>query len=142
MAKKLPSSLNKTTYRDFDLSFKKHPVTGKLLMKKDDEAVKQAVRNLVLTNKYERPFQPEFGGDVRSKLFENFSPFIQSNMENRINTTLKNFEPRVKIMDDIGVDTVSVLPYPDYNGMNVTIRFKVIASLSDISLDINLNRVR
>jgi len=142
MAKKLPSSLNKTTYRDFDLSFKKHPVTGKLLMKKDDEAVKQAVRNLVLTNKYERPFQPEFGGDVRSKLFENFSPFIQSNMENRINTTLKNFEPRVKIMDDIGVDTVSVLPYPDLNGMNVTIRFKVIASLSDISLDINLNRVR
>ena len=142
MAKKLPSSLNKTSYRDFDLSFRKHPVTGKLLMKKDDEAVKQAVRNLVLTNKYERPFQPEFGGDVRSKLFENFSPFIQSNMENRINTTLKNFEPRVKIMDDIGVDTVSVLPYPDYNGMNVTIRFKVIASLSDISLDINLNRVR
>jgi len=142
MAKKLPSSLNKTTYKDFDLSFKKHPVTGKLLMKKDDEAVKQAVRNLVLTNKYERPFQPEFGGDVRSKLFENFSPFIQSDMENRINTTLKNFEPRVKVMDDIGVETVSVLPYPDYNGMNVTIRFKVIASLSDISLDINLNRVR
>jgi len=142
MAKKLPSSLNKTSYRDFDLSFRKHPVTGKLLMKKDDEAVKQAVRNLVLTNKYERPFQPEFGGDVRSQLFENFSPFIQSNMENRINTTLKNFEPRVKIMDDIGVDTVSVLPYPDLNGMNVTIRFKVIASLSDISLDINLNRVR
>jgi len=142
MAKKLPTSLNKTSYRDFDLSFKKHPVTGKLLMKKDDEAVKQAVRNLVLTNKYERPFQPEFGGDVRSQLFENFSPFIQSNMENRINTTLKNFEPRVKVSDDIGVETVSVIPYPDGNGMNVTVRFKVISSLSDISLDINLNRVR
>ena len=142
MAKKLPASLNKTSYRDFDLSFRKHPITGKLLMKKDDEAVKQAVRNLILTNKYERPFQPEFGGDVRSQLFENFSPFIQSNMENRINTTLKNFEPRVRVSDDIGVETVSVIPYPDRNGMNVTVRFKVIASLSDISLDINLNRVR
>jgi len=141
MVKKLPPSLTKTSYRDFDLSFKKHPVTGKLLVKKDDDAVKQAVRNLVLTNKYERPFSPEFGGDVRSKLFENFSPFIQSDMETRINTTLKNYEPRVKIMNDLGIDTVTVIPYPDYNGLNVTVRFKVIASLSDVSLDINLNRV-
>lgn len=141
MVKKLPPSLTKTSYKDFDLSFKKHPVTGKLLVKKDDDAVKQAVKNLVLTNKYERPFSPEFGGDVRSRLFENFSPFIQSDMETRINTTLKNYEPRVKIMNDLGIDTVTVIPYSDYNGLNVTVRFKVIASLSDVSLDINLNRV-
>ena len=142
MAKKLPSSLTKTSYKDFDLSFRKHPVTGKLLMKKGDDAVKQAVKNLVLTNKYERPFSPEFGGDVRSKLFENISPFMQSDMELRINNTLKNFEPRIKVMGDMGGDTVAVIPYPDYNGLNVTIRFRVVDSLSDISLDINLNRVR
>ena len=142
MAKKLPESLTKTSYRDFDISFKKHPVTGKLLIKKGDDAVKQAVRSLVLTNKYERPFSPEFGGDVRAQLFENFSPFTESDMEARVNMTIKNFEPRVKLSDDVGVQTVTVIPYPYYNGMNVTVRFKVVASLSDISLDINLNRVR
>jgi phage baseplate assembly protein W len=142
MAKELPSSLKKTTYKDFDIFFRKHPVTGKLIIKKDDEAVKQAVRNLVLTNKYERPFSPEFGGDVSSQLFENFSAFTESDMETQINTAIKNFEPRVKLSDNLGVQTVTVLPYPDYNGLNVTVRFKVIASLSDVSLDINLNRVR
>jgi phage baseplate assembly protein W len=142
MAKQLPTSLKKTVSRDFDIFFRKHPQTGKLLIKKDDEAVKQAVRSLVLTNKYERPFSPEFGGDVRAQLFENFSPFTESDMEARLNMTIKNFEPRVKLSDNMGVQTVTVMPYPDYNGMNVTVRFKVIASLSDVSLDINLNRVR
>ena len=55
-----PASLKKITNRDFDLQFRRHPTTGKLIIKKEDEAVKQAVKNLVMTNHFERPFHPEF----------------------------------------------------------------------------------
>jgi phage baseplate assembly protein W len=142
MAKNLPTSLRKTMHRDFDLSFRQHPKTGKLLIKKDDEAVKQAVKNLVMTNKYERVFNPEFGGDVRSKLFDLSTDSLQYDLEDLINTTIKNFEPRVHLYDDDGVDTVTVLSYPDSNSLAIRVKFKIISSLNNVSLDINVNRVR
>ena len=65
MAKRtLPTSLKQITYRDFDIQFRRHPSTGKLLIKKDDEAVKQALKTLILTNFYEKPFFPRFGGGI------------------------------------------------------------------------------
>ena len=80
--RQLPASLKKVANKDFDLSFRRHPSTGKLLMKKDDEAVKQSLKNLVLTNRYERPFRPEFGGDVRKRLFDNFDSIYYKDYEN------------------------------------------------------------
>ena len=138
----LPSSLTKLSYRDFDLSFKRHPTTGKLLIKKDDEAVKQAVKNIVLTNRYERPYHPEFGGDIRSRLFDLFTTITQSEFENRINTAIENYEPRVQLISDNGNESVTVKEYPDQNGLAVTVRFRNVATLNDVTLDINLNKVR
>jgi phage baseplate assembly protein W len=138
----LPSSLTKLSYRDFDLSFKRHPTTGKLLIKKDDEAVKQAVKNIVLTNRYERPYHPEFGGDIRSRLFDLFTSITQSDFENRINTAIENYEPRVQLISDNGNESVTVKEYPDENGLAVTVRFRNVATLNDVTLDINLNKVR
>jgi phage baseplate assembly protein W len=138
----LPSSLTKLSYRDFDLSFKSHPTTGKLLIKKDDEAVKQAVKNIVLTNRYERPYHPEFGGDIRSRLFDLFTSITQSDFENRINTAIENYEPRVQLISDNGNASVTVKEYPDENGLAVTVRFRNVATLNDVTLDINLNKVR
>jgi len=142
MAKTLPASLKKTSHKDFDLSFRQHPKTGKLLIKKDDDAVKQAVKNLVMTNKYERVFNPEFGGDVRSRLFDLTTSSTQFDLEDLINTTIKNFEPRVQLYDDQGVDTVTVLSYPDTNALAIRVKFKIVSSLNNVSLDINVNRVR
>ena len=138
--KALPASLKKISYRDFDLSFRRHPATGKLIIKKDDEAVKQSVKNLVLTNRYERPFQPEFGGDIRSRLFDNFDTMLSDDYENMIKTTIQNFEPRASL--DTGVQPIKVTQARDQNGMTVQIRFRNVASLNDVVLDINLNRVR
>ena len=138
----LPSSLTKLSYRDFDLSFKRHPTTGKLLIKKDDEAVKQAVKNIVLTNRYERPYHPEFGGDIRTRLFDLFTTITQSDFENRINTAIENYEPRVQLISDNGNESVTVKEYPDQNGLAVTVRFRNVATLNDVTLDINLNKVR
>jgi phage baseplate assembly protein W len=139
MAKRpLPAAISRASYRDFDLSFRCHPVTGKLIIKKEDEAVKQSVKNLVLTNKYERPFRPEFGGDVRSRLFDLYTGFTQMDYQDLISTAIKNYEPRVLLGDN----SVEVKNYTDQNALGITIKFKVISSLSDLSLDINLNKVR
>ncbi len=71
------SNISGIFYKDFDLSFRKHPVTKKLIIKKNDEAVKQALKNLILTNLFERPFRPLFGSDITKTLFENMDNKIE-----------------------------------------------------------------
>jgi phage baseplate assembly protein W len=135
----LPASLKKVTNKDFDLSFRAHPSTGKLLMKKDDDAVKQGLKNLLLTNRFERPFRPEFGGDVRKRLFDNFDTIFASDYENQIRTAIKNYEPRA-VIDDNG--SVVVTENTDSNQLYITVNFRNAVTLSDVSIDINLNKVR
>ena len=60
----------KEAYKDLDLFFTAHPITGDVATKSDSDAVRRAVRNIVLTNYYERPFKPSLGGNVRGLLFE------------------------------------------------------------------------
>jgi len=135
----LPASLKKVTNKDFDLSFRAHPSTGKLLMKKDDDAVKQGLKNLLLTNRYERPFRPEYGGDVRKRLFDNFDTIFASDYENQIKTAIKNYEPRAVIDDN---NSVIITENADGNQLYIKVYFKNAVTLSDVSIDINLNKVR
>ena len=135
----LPASLKKVTNKDFDLMFRAHPSTGKLLVKKDDDAVKQGLKNLLLTNRYERPFRPEYGGDVRRRLFDNFDTVFVEDYENQIKTAIKNYEPRV-VIDDY--NSVIVTENRDNNQLYITVKFRNAVTLSDISIDINLNKVR
>ena len=66
----MPSQTTKSIlYRDMDLNLRRHPVTGNLIIKKNNDAVKQGVRNVCLTNHYERPYRPEFGCSIRDRLF-------------------------------------------------------------------------
>jgi hypothetical protein len=134
----LPTSLKKVTSKDFDLSFRSHPSTGKLLVKKDDDAVKQALKNLILTNKYERPFRPEYGGDIRRRLFDLFDNIDRSDFESRLKTVIKNYEPRA-VLDSF---SVSVKEYPDTNSLSVTISYRNAITLADVVVDVNLNKVR
>lgn len=136
--KPLPASLKRTVNRDFDLQFRAHPSTGKLLMKKDDDTVKQALKNLVLTNQYERPFRPNYGGNVRKRLFDLHTSVAKSDYENLIETAVKNYEPRA-LLDS---NSINIIEYPDENGLVINIRFKNQTTLNDIQLDVNLNRVR
>lgn len=86
-------------YSDFDFPFKKHPVTGDIPIKRDVEAVKQSVRNILLTRRGEKFFDPDFGGSLTEFLFENFDPIVKAEMEMRIINTLKNHEPRVRVLN-------------------------------------------
>ena len=87
-----------TPYSDFDFAFKKHPTTGDVPIKRDVEAIKQSVRNILLTRRGEKFFDPDFGGSLTEFLFENFDPVVEAEMEMRISNTLANYEPRVKVL--------------------------------------------
>lgn len=136
--KPLPASLKKVVNKDFDLQFRAHPSTGKLLMKKDDDTVKQALKNLILTDRYERPFRPNYGGDIRKRLFDLHTSVTRADYQNMIENTIKNYEPRAQL----DAYSVSVIENPDQNGLIVNIRFRNATTLNDLNLDINLNKVR
>ena len=104
-------------YSDFDFAFKKHPITGDVPIKRDVEAIKQSVRNILLTRRGEKFFDPDFGGSLTEFLFENFDPVIEAEMEMRIINTLKNHEPRVRV---IGVE-IEDLSYRNALSLNLEV---------------------
>ena len=132
----MASVTKEIVYKDFDLRFIAHPITGKLVMRKNSESVKQALKNLILTNLGERPYRPNFGSTVRSSLFENYTSFTQENIRTAITTAIANYEPRVELIDiRFGGD-------PDRNELNITIIFRPVNGVETVSLDISLERVR
>ena len=88
-------------YSDLNLNFNKNPATKDVAKLKDVEAVKRAVRNLILTNRFERPFHPEIGSDIRSLLFENMTPVVEVLLKDRIKETIDVYEPRADVTDII-----------------------------------------
>ena len=116
------------------MSFNVHPVTGKLVA--NAESIKQSVKNIVLTNFYERPYQPELGGNVLAQLFENMSPITEYNVTQNIKRALENDEPRAIVEDII------TTPVEDQNTLRVTIKFSVRNIPEPIEVDVLLERIR
>ena len=106
-------------YKDIALSFEKNSNTKDVISKKDIEAVKQSVRNLILTNHYERPFHPEIGSNVTSILFEPMNPITANSLTRIIEEVIVNFEPRARLV------SVDAKPNLDRNAYEVTISFYV-----------------
>ncbi len=129
-------STNNRTWSDLDLDFTKHPVSKDVTRKTDVEAVKRSVRNLILTNRYERPFHPEIDGGVTRHLFGLASAHTKHDIEVAIRTCLRNFENRVS------VDDVVVTGDVDRNGFHVSIYFRVVNSPEPITVVLFLERVR
>lgn len=129
--------LREIVFSDVNVTFTPHPVTGKLPVLKNAEAVKRAVRNLILTNYYERPYEPTFGGNIRALLFENADdPLLSNLIENQIENAIASYEPRAKVL---GID-VRVLP--DQNGIAIKITFQVVNQRFPVELDVEIQRVR
>ena len=127
---------NVKQYKDLDLFFSKK--TNKDLNKVTDiEAVKRSVRNLILTNTFEKPFHPEIGGNVRGLLFENMTPMVSSVISRKIEDSIINHEPRARL---VGVKTQ---PDFDTNGYNVSVYFYVANAPTElVELDTFLERLR
>ena len=88
-------AIKSKSFRDFSLTFEKNAVTNDVLSLKNEAAIKESVRNIILYNFYEKPFDPMFGGNVIGLLFENASPSIQTELQERIADTINIHEPRV-----------------------------------------------
>ena len=129
-------STNIRSWADLDLDFAKHPVTKDVVRKTDIEAVKRAVRNIILTNRYDKPFHPEIDGGVTRHLFGLSTAHTKHDIALSIQSCLKNYEPRVI------VDNVSVTGDLDKNGFNASIFFRVINSPEPIVVGIFLERTR
>lgn len=127
---------NARSFKDLDLNFTIHPVKKDINTHKNEYAITNAVKNLILTNHYERPFQPEIGSNIRRLLFENVDPITGASIEREITETIDNFEPRVQ------TSKVTVSPDPDNNGFKVELEFFVINNPNPITINFFLERIR
>lgn len=121
-------------FSDIDLTFAAKP-SGDVFKKTDAAAVKQALKNLLLTNKGEKPFQPLYGGDLHKYLFE-LNDVDDDEIQDQIVATCARFEPRVKIME------VITQSKPDVNSITVLVRFRVVNIRETQTLNLSLTRLR
>ena len=130
------SSRNSRSFRDIDLDFNRNSVTNDINVVENVVAVKRAVRNLVQTNFYERPFQPELGCGIRELLFENFTPMTKVFLQRKIEEVLVNNEPRIELQN------VAVDDDQDRNRLVVDIYFYIIGVPGPQVVQTFLQRIR
>ena len=121
---------------DLDLNFMIHPIRKDINTHKAEYAVINSVKNLILTNHFERPFQPEIGSNIRRLLFENIDVILAAQIEREIEETINNFEPRVQISSVVAVAA------PDENGYKIKLEFFVINNPDPITINFFLERIR
>lgn len=123
-------------YSDLDLGLPIHPVKKDIVPLTDIRAVKNAVKNLVLTNFSERPFQPKLGSNVTALLFEPADQFTAIQMKKEIHRLLEDHEPR------INATRVQILDDVDANAYRVSIEFNIVQANTQTEVDFALQRLR
>ena len=127
----------KAVYSDIDLLLAPHPNTGDVTKKLDANAVKQSVKNILMTNKGEKFFDPNFGGGLRSMLFENFSTVTASLLRTQIRYALENYEPRIT------VDSIDVTDDIEGNALRVSVGYTIKSPEGETDVvDILVERLR
>ena len=123
-------------FSDFMDDLTPHPITKDLTRLRNDATIRQSIKNLVLTNYNERPFQPNIGSNVNRSLFEPNDSFLREELESSIRRTIEFNEPRATVL------AVEVISQPDNSTISINIVFSIINSMQPQSLDIILRRVR
>ena len=123
------------TYKDIDLSFA-NKLSGDLFKKTDAAAVKQSIKNILLTNRTEKPFRPTFGANLNRLLFSLDTELDKSEIEDLIVSSVAKFEPRAVISKiDINIQG-------DYNNVNITVFFRIISTNTIDQVNVSLTRLR
>ena len=91
----MAASLPSRAFKDFDLTFRRNPVTNDVNTIKNEVAIKEAVKNIVRYNFYEKPFLPNYGGNITGALFELYAEGQSSLIETQIKNIINLYEPRV-----------------------------------------------
>jgi phage baseplate assembly protein W len=123
-------------YSDLDLSLIPHPNKKDIIPLTDIDAVRNSVKNLILTSRYERPFQPNLGSGISSLLFENSGPDTLFLLKSYIRNVISNYEPRVNDIKVIVEDD------SDNNAYYITVSFNVISVDTAANVELYLERVR
>lgn len=123
-------------YADLYKDLTQNPKNDDLALRRDEEAVKESIKNLILTDKGERLMQPLIGGNIRAMLFENITPAVLKMIEEQVRTTIEEYEPRAELID------VNVKSRIDDNKVEVTIRFYITNIAQPIQLNVLLERIR
>lgn len=128
--------VRKPTYSDLDLDFIAHPTTGDVVRKTGEDAIKRSVRNLILTNFYDRPFRSYIGSNAVKILFENANAITAALLKDAISEVIENYEPRVKLTNiDVEFDY-------DNNGYNATLRYIILNREQPSIITLFLERIR
>lgn len=123
-------------YSDFDKDLTLNSVNSDITTLKNEAAIKEAIKNLVMTNKGERLFNPELGSNIRAMLFENMTPDTLLLIKDMIQTVIRNYEPRANLID------VLVTSLIDDNQIEVTIVYNAQTQEEPVTLNIILTRIR
>ena len=124
------------TYKDLDFSFKQNPNTSDVGIKKNNAAVIQSCLNILRTNHGERPFDYNFGANLRAYLFENMSNVTAANMSTSIETALVNYEPRIRVLN------VNIQTKPQDNEVFITVTGQVVSNNEIIDISTTIERLR
>ena len=123
-------------YKDLDLNFTIHPIKKDINKQTGEMAVINSIKNLILTNHYERPFNPDIGSNVRKLLFENLDIITATALEREISQTIQNYEPRVKLTK------VYVNADYDNNGFKIRMEFFIVNRTDPVTINFFLERIR
>jgi len=123
-------------YTDLNLLFKPHPYSKDVLTRTNADAVKTAIQNLILTKNYERPFHPEIGSQVSALIFENFIPSTITALEKSIETTIRKFESRARILD------IQINDNSDKNAIDIEVTFALSNTEEPITVATTISRAR
>jgi len=126
----------KKGHRDLDLGLKIHPIRKDINVLVDDNAIKNAVKNLLITNAFERPFQPQLGANLRGLLFEPADAITRIAIKENVSNVIKDYEPRVKLL------SVAINDLSDQNAYRLTVKFLIKEYDTNESVEILLRRLR
>lgn len=121
---------------DLDINFDRNPLSGDVALRRDEEAIKRSLRNLLLYRRGEKPFHPEISSGIQDLLFELVDPVMLIELKRRIGDTIQRYEPRVS---NAIVDVVDVI---DRNEIRITIHFTIKNVQKVFSTTVALQRLR
>jgi phage baseplate assembly protein W len=123
-------------YSDIDFTLSKRPVLNDIALSYDNQAIIRSLRNILLTKKFEKLWNPEFGSNIDTLLFENISSVTAAALEKEISVAIENYEPRVNMKN------VVVTPYIDRNAYDVTLTFYISNATQPTTVTVFLERNR
>jgi len=130
----ITSSVSRT-YKDIDLTLALK-TTGDVYKKIDAAAVKQSIKNILMTNRTEKPFEPFYGGNLNDFLFNLSETFSDFEIQEQVTLAINNYEPRARVLN------VRSKLNPDRNSISVAVTFKVITTGQTETTVLSLTRVR